>query len=169
LPVALPTADGCFQEQRCEIGDCGAVSHRQPSRVLVADGHPLIGRLLKRSLQDAGYQVAIETTAERVAATAIRERAQLAIVDADIEPSERFDVLRALRELRHERAIAIIVLCADHAPAVRQRALELGADAFLTKPWDPDKLLELADRLIGRPYPDGPSSRQRIAPTLPAA
>jgi DNA-binding response OmpR family regulator len=144
------------------------VSHRQPSRVLIADGHPLIGRLLKRSLQDAGYQVAIETTAERVATTATRERARLAIVDADIEPSKRFDVLRALRELRHERAIAIIVLCADHAPAVRQRALELGADAFLTKPWDPDKLLELADRLIGRPYPDGPN-RPLSAPRLPAA
>jgi CheY-like chemotaxis protein len=122
----------------------------EPIRVLVADDHPLIARLLTRTFEDAGYQVAVESAADRVAEAAAREQVDLAVVDANMTPCERFHALRALRspaELKGAAPPAVIALSGDDAPAMRQQALKLGADAFLAKPWDPDELLELAARL----------------------
>jgi DNA-binding response OmpR family regulator len=118
-------------------------------RVLVADDHPLIVRLLRRTFEDAGYAVAVETAANEVRQSVAREQVQLAIIDANMKPCERFHALRAVGKLDGEQRPAIIVLSGDDAPAVRQRALELGADAFMVKPWDPDDLLDVAQRLIG--------------------
>jgi len=117
-------------------------------RVLVADDHPLIVRLLRRSLEDAGCYVAVETAADRVAQAVAREQVELAIIDANMKPCDRFHALRAVRELAAERPPAIILLSGDDSVAVRQRALELGADAFLAKPWDPDELLQVVERLV---------------------
>ena len=43
----------------------------------------------------------------------------------------------------------MIVLSGHDEPAIQKLAVELGADAFLLKPWEEDELLELAAKLIG--------------------
>jgi CheY-like chemotaxis protein len=124
------------------------VSGATRGRALVADDHRLIAKLLQRSFEDAGHEVAVEMAGDRVAEAAARERPDLVVVDAHMKPSERFHALRSIvEELGGDRP-AIIVLSGNDEPAVRQRALELGADAFVLKPWEDDELLELAERLI---------------------
>ncbi len=117
-------------------------------RVLVADDHRLIASLLERTFVDAGYAVTVVMDADEVAPTAACERPQLAIVDAQMTPYERFHALRALREVDFDTPPAVIVLSGHDEPAVRQLALDLGADAFLLKPWEEDELIALAERLI---------------------
>lgn len=117
-------------------------------RVLVADDHPLIVKLLHLSFEDAGYEVAVETDGTRVAEVAVRARVELAVVDANMRPGDRFEALYALCALAPEEQPAIIVVSGDDEPVVQQRALEIGAKAFLVKPWEPDELLALAERLI---------------------
>jgi CheY-like chemotaxis protein len=117
-------------------------------RVLVADDHRLIVRLLQRSFEGAGHDVTAEMAGDRVAEAAARERPDLIVVDAHMKPAERFHALRAIVEEFGGDRPAIIVLSGNDEPAVRQRALELGADAFVLKPWEEDELLELAERLI---------------------
>ena len=119
-----------------------------PRRVLVADDHRLIASLLERTFEDAGYAVTVVMDAGEVAAAVLRERPQLAIVDAQMKPYERFHALRSLRELDLDDPPAVIVLSGHDEPAVRQLALELGADAFLLKPWEEEDLMALAERLI---------------------
>ena len=118
-------------------------------RVLIADDHRLIVKLLQRSFEDAGYDVAVEMAGDRVGAAAARERPQLVVLDAHMKPCERFHALHELAGIDLDERPAIIVLSGNDEPAVRQRALELGADAFVLKPWEEDELLELAARLIG--------------------
>ena len=118
------------------------------ARVLVADDHRLIVKLLQRSFEDAGHEVAVEMAGDRVAEAAARERPELAVVDAHMKPAERFFALRSLVDLPDGERPAIIVLSGSDEPGVRQRALDLGADAFVLKPWEEDELLELAERLI---------------------
>jgi CheY-like chemotaxis protein len=120
------------------------------ARVLVADDYPLIASLLRQTFEDAGCEVVVETAADRVAEVAARERPDLAIVDAHMQPCERFHALQELHDLDGERHLAIIVISGDDEPALRRRAIELGADAFLAKPWDHDELLDLAERLTAR-------------------
>ena len=116
-------------------------------RVLVADDHRLIASLLERTFDDAGYVVTVVMDAGQVAEAAVRDRPQLAVLDAQMKPYERFHALRSLRELELEPAPAVIVLSGHDEPAVRQVALELGADAFLLKPWEEDELMALAQSL----------------------
>jgi CheY-like chemotaxis protein len=124
------------------------VSGAECGRVLVADDHRLIVKLLQRSFEDAGHEVTVEMAGDRVAETAARERPDLVVVDAHMKPVERFTALRSIvAEFGADRP-AIIVLSGNDEPAVRDRALELGADAFVLKPWEEDELLELAERLI---------------------
>jgi DNA-binding response OmpR family regulator len=124
------------------------VTDNSGSRVLVADDHPLIVSLLRRTFEEAGYHVAVEMAADRVAEAATNGRPDLAVVDAQMGPFDIFHALNSLGDLDDECRPAIIVLSGDDEPSVRRRALELGAAAFLLKPWDPDELLELGDRLI---------------------
>ena len=116
-------------------------------RVLVADDHRLIASLLERTFDDAGYAVTVVMDAGQVAEAALRDRPELAVLDAQMKPYERFHALRSLRELELEHPPAIIVLSGHDEPAVRQVALELGADAFLLKPWEEDELMALAQSL----------------------
>src|SRR5512135_2340877 len=67
-----------------------AVTALPPRRVLVADDHRLIASLLERTFEDAGYAVTVVMDAGEVAAAVLRERPQLAIVDAQMKPYERF-------------------------------------------------------------------------------
>ncbi len=113
-------------------------------RVLVADDHELIVRLLRRTFEEAGHDVMVERAADAVAPAVTREPVDVAVVDANMKPCERFHALRALQALGDSRPRGVIVLSGDDSPAMRQRALELGADAFMVKPWEPDELLELA-------------------------
>jgi DNA-binding response OmpR family regulator len=126
------------------------VSGGSGGRVLVADDHRLIATLLQRTFEEAGYEVAVVMDADQVAEVAAQERPQLAVIDAQMKPYERFHALRSLRSLPDlETQPAVIVLSGNDEPVVRQLALELGADAFLLKPWEEDELLALAARLTG--------------------
>jgi DNA-binding response OmpR family regulator len=116
-------------------------------RVLVADDHRLIASLLERTFDYAGYAVTVVMDAGQVAEAAVRDRPQLAVLDAQMKPYERFYALRSLRELELDPVPAVIVLSGHDEPAVRQVALELGADAFLIKPWEEDELIALAQSL----------------------
>ena len=127
-------------------------------RVLVADDHRLIARLLQRSFEDAGHEVTVEMAGDRVADAAARDRPDLVVVDAHMKPAERFHALRSIVEDFGGDRPAIIVLSGNDEPAVRQRALELGADAFVLKPWEEDELLELAERLIEERRATGPEA-----------
>ncbi len=119
-------------------------------QVLIADDHRLIASLLERTFTEAGYEVTVVMDAAEVAEAAARTQPQLAVLDAQMKPYERFHALRSLRELELERPPAVIVLSGHDEPAVRQVALELGADAFLLKPWEEDELMALAQTLTAR-------------------
>jgi DNA-binding response OmpR family regulator len=123
------------------------VSGVPPTRVLVADDHRLIATLLQRTFENAGYDVTVVMDAGEVAAAVERDRPSLAVIDAQMKPYERFHALRAVRALELDAPPAVIALSGHDESAVRTVAVELGADAFMLKPWEEDELLELAAKL----------------------
>ncbi|MGH2833360.1 MAG: response regulator [Solirubrobacteraceae bacterium] len=121
-----------------------------PPRVLVADDHHMILDLLVSHLESAGYEVLTENSPERVLETVIRERPQLAVLDAQMPPRERFFALREVATLKPPERPAVIVLSGHDDPAICQLALSLGADGFLVKPWDREELCSMSEQLMGR-------------------
>ena len=66
-------------------------------------------------------------------------------------PSEAEKLLRGMRERKAARAPVAVALSTDHTPASRRRARDAGFDAYLARPFDPDRLVVTIRTLLGRP------------------
>jgi len=73
---------------------------------------------------------------------------QLALLDVQMNPRDRFFTLRELAALADEERPAVIAISGHNEPAIRTLAFQLGADHFLLKPWDCDELRRVTDALI---------------------
>jgi two-component system KDP operon response regulator KdpE len=127
--------------------------------VLVCDDEPQILRALRVILRDAGYEVATAATAhEALDAVAVRPPAA-AILDLVLPDGDGVEVCRSIRGWSE---MPIIVLSAVGEEAEKVRALEAGADDYVTKPFGAGELvarLKAALRRAGTAAPDDPVLR----------
>ena len=118
-------------------------------RILVCDDEPQILRALKVVLREAGFEpVPAETVEEALDLAAVRPP-DAAIVDLVLPDGDGIDVLRGLREWSQ---MPVLVLSAVGDEAAKVRALDAGADDYVTKPFGPRELiarLEAALRRVG--------------------
>jgi two-component system, OmpR family, KDP operon response regulator KdpE len=106
--------------------------------VLVCDDEPQILRALKVVLREAGFEaIGAETAKEALDAAAVR-RPEAAIVDLVLPDGDGVDVCAQLRSWSE---MPILVLSAVGEEAEKVRALEAGADDYVTKPFGPKELV----------------------------
>lgn len=110
--------------------------------ILVADDEPHIGRIIQLKLERAPYDVTLVTDG-RMALGHLATDAPIDLVLLDIMMPyvSGLDVLAELKQMSHRASTPVIILTAKGQDADRERALELGATDFLTKPFSPNKLL----------------------------
>lgn len=113
-----------------------------PLRVLVVDDEPPIRRFLRTSLSAEGYQVTEAEDGKSALAILKRNAMDLLVLDLGLPGMDGFEVIRALRESRS--TIPIIVLSVRTDEAGKVRALDMGADDYVTKPFGMDELLARA-------------------------
>ncbi|MBS0452232.1 MAG: two-component system response regulator OmpR [Proteobacteria bacterium] len=118
------------------------------ARILIADDEADIRALLQRYLGDQGYAVrTVESTATLDKLLA-RERFDVLVLDV-MMPGE--DGLAACRRLRAQgETIPIVMLTARGDPLDRIIGLEMGADDYLPKPFNPRELLARIQALVRR-------------------
>jgi two-component system, OmpR family, KDP operon response regulator KdpE len=120
-------------------------------RVLVCDDEPQILRALRVILRDAGFDVATAASAaEALEATAIRAP-DAAIVDLVLPDRDGVDVTRSIREWSE---MPILVLSAVGEEAEKIRALDAGADDYVTKPFGPGELVARLNAALRRSAAD---------------
>jgi len=128
----------------------GGVQEAPRPRVLVVDDEPQIVRALKVVLREAGFEaVAAETGSEALDAAAVRPP-EAAIVDLVLPDTDGIELTRRLREWSE---MPILVLSAIGEENEKVRALEAGADDYVTKPFGARELvarLQAALRRAGR-------------------
>ncbi len=128
-----------------------------PPRVLVVDDEPQIVRALKVVLREAGFEaVPAETSSQALDIAAVRPP-EAAIVDLVLPDGDGVEVTRRLREWSE---MPILVLSAVGEEEQKVRALEAGADDYITKPFGTRELvarLQAALRRAGRATEDEPS------------
>jgi two-component system KDP operon response regulator KdpE len=106
--------------------------------VLVVDDEPQIVRALKVLLRDAGFAALPAGGVEEALDLAALHGPEAAIVDLMLPDGSGVDVCRGLREWTQ---IPILVLSAVDEESEKVRALEAGADDYVTKPFGPGELL----------------------------
>ena len=108
------------------------------TRVLICDDEPQILRALRVILGDAGFEVVPAlTAAEALDAVAVRPP-DAAIIDLVLPDGDGVDVCRSIREWSE---MPILVLSAVGDEREKVRALDAGADDYVTKPFGPDELV----------------------------
>jgi two-component system KDP operon response regulator KdpE len=117
------------------------------ARVLVCDDDSQILRALRVVLRDAGYEVVPATTGEEALDRAAVRPPQAAIIDLMLPGIDGVEVCRRLREWSD---MPVIVLSAVDEDAEKVRALRMGADDYVTKPFSPDELVARLEAALRR-------------------
>ncbi len=116
-------------------------------RVLVCDDEIQILRALRVVLKDAGFEVVATATAEEALDTASVHPPQAAIIDLVLPDGDGVDVCARLREWSD---MPILVLSAVGDEAEKVRALNAGADDYVTKPFNPGELVARLNAVLRR-------------------
>ncbi len=118
--------------------------------MLVADDEPHIGRIIKMKLEQGPFTVTLAYDG-REALDALEHESDISLVLLDLMMPHLsgLDVLAAMRADERWRNLPCIILTAAGQEQQHQRAMELGATDFLTKPFSPKKLYARAAELVG--------------------
>ena len=122
----------------------------KPPRVLVVDDEPQIVRALKVVLREAGFEAVAAETASQALDLAAVHRPDAAIVDLVLPDGDGVEVTRTLREWS---AMPILVLSAVGEEEQKVRALEAGADDYITKPFGARELVARLQAALRRTAP----------------
>jgi DNA-binding response OmpR family regulator len=131
--------------------------------VLVADDEPHIGRIIKMKLEQGPFRVTLAYDG-REAMEILDKDDDIGLVVLDLMMPHRsgLDVLGAMRASARWQNIPCIILTAAGQEEQHTRAMQLGATAFLTKPFSPKKLYARVAELSGlEPSEDAPRNGAR--------
>ena len=119
--------------------------------ILIADDEPHIRLLIEQSLEDlADEGVEIATVGDGQAAldTIKARRPQLVVLDAMMPKLNGFEVCQTIKRELAMDDVYVIILTAKGQEYDRQHGAEVGADLYMTKPFDPDELLARAREVV---------------------
>jgi DNA-binding response OmpR family regulator len=115
-------------------------------KVLIVDDEPDILLMLRVNLEAEGYETALAADGETALRRIADERPDLVLLDVMMPVMDGWGVLETLaRDVYSHR---IIVVSAKSSERDMVRALELGASAYVSKPFDPDELIALVGRVL---------------------
>lgn len=120
--------------------------------VLLADDSLSVRRLAQHLLQSSGYRV--ETAEDGLQALHTLENGEepaLLIADIEMPDMDGLELLRRLRATERFQRLPVVMLTAHSAGPVSHQAIDLGAQAFLTKPYAPNELLAVVRRFVQAP------------------
>lgn len=123
--------------------------------IMLVDDDTLLRRSLAFSLEQAGYRVSTAANAEDALALARHDRPDLVLLDIGLPGMDGLD---ALRHFETQTQAPIIFLTARRRELDEILGLKLGAEDYVTKPFDPDVLLARIEVVLRRakasPAPD---------------
>lgn len=131
-----------------------AVQHK---RILVVDDDEPIVRLLERYLTSAGFDIHSETRGVRALRYAVANKPDLVILDLRLPDVHGLEVCERLRTLYQSWMVPIMMLTGMDSSQDRERGLSSGANAYVTKPFEPAALLSVIETLLSKIDPEAPA------------
>ena len=123
---------------------------RERKRVLITDDEPITRMLVKLLLEREHFEVLEATNGRDAVEIATRERPDLLLIDLNMPEMDGYEAIGNLRKDLGMATLPIIVLTSEDGPGVEHRVLELGADDYIVKPFDPSILLSRVNAVFRR-------------------
>src|ERR1700758_2310915 len=124
---------------------------KNPSKILVVDDDPRLRDLLRRYLGEQGFNVYVAENAPSMNKLWVRERFDLLVLDLMLPGEDGLSICRRLRGSNDRTPI--IMLTAKGEDVDRIVGLEMGADDYLPKPFNPRELLARINAIFRRKAP----------------
>ena len=121
-------------------------------KILICDDEAHIRRLIEQSLEELeeeGVEILTTADGEEAIATIREARPRLIILDVMMPKLNGFDVCAMVKGDESLRSAYVILLTAKGQEHDRHHGNEVGADRYMTKPFDPDELLAAARDILG--------------------
>ena len=131
-------------------GDAAAAKAKGRHRVLVTDDEPITRMLVKLLLEREQFEVLEAANGRDAVEIAIRERPDLLMIDLNMPEMDGYEAIARVRREMSLAMMPILVLTSEEGPGVERRVLELGADDYIIKPFDPEVLLSRVNAVFRR-------------------
>lgn len=118
--------------------------------VAIDDTHSTL-TVLRVALEAHGATFHSAVTAAGGIALCEKESPDLVMLDIGLPDKEGLNILRQLKRIDKKRNLPIIMLTANTDPAAREQADAMGADAYITKPFVMEELIDAVYRLLHIP------------------
>jgi two-component system alkaline phosphatase synthesis response regulator PhoP len=123
-----------------------------PKKILIVDDEPHIRALLEQTLEDfedKGVELLTASDGLKAWEIAQEELPNLIILDVMMPHMSGYEVCERIKAEPMLNGTYVIMLTAKGQEIDRQRGEEVGADEYITKPFDPDYLIERAEAILG--------------------
>ena len=120
-------------------------------KILIADDEPHIRLLLEQTLEeleDEGVELLMAKNGEEALDKIKTEVPQLVFLDVMMPKMNGFDVCKIIKKELQLQGIYIIMLTAKGQEFDKKKGIEVGADLYMTKPFDPDEVLDKSLQII---------------------
>jgi CheY-like chemotaxis protein len=118
-------------------------------RILIVEDDKKIVTALSVRLKAAGYETVAAFDAALAMGQALKSQPDLVLLDISMPGGNGFTVAERLQNSLVTAGTPFIFLTASKQPALRQKAMDLGAAGFFEKPYDADKLLAAIQKALG--------------------
>ena len=127
-------------------------------RILIVEDNPQNMRLIEMTLRAKGYTLLMATDGEEALDMAMRERPDLIIMDMQLPKVNGLKVTRKLRNTPAFSHTPIIAITAYAMKGDKERVIESGCDAYLSKPINTRELPEMIAEMLLQRQKDNPNT-----------
>jgi CheY-like chemotaxis protein len=120
--------------------------------ILIADDEAHIRILMEQTLEeleDQGVELLIATNGAEALEIIQTQKPDLVFLDVMMPKMNGFEVCQTVKQNVETRSIHVIMLTAKGQEFDQQKGKEVGADLYMTKPFDPDEIVEKALEVLG--------------------
>jgi len=118
------------------------------AKVLIVDDEKSIRSILKFQLAKAGHTSIDAVDGEEALLLVKSEKPELIFLDILLPRKDGWQVCKQLKSDPETRTIPVVLLTGSREKFAELRGWECGADEYLTKPWEPQQLHALSERLL---------------------
>ncbi len=121
-------------------------------KILIVDDEPHVRLLIEQTLEeleDEGVELLFAENVEVALEIIKTEKPQLVFFDVMMPKMNGFDVCNWVKHKLGFEDVYIVMLTAKGQEFDRQKSIEVGADMYTTKPFDPDEILKKSQEVLG--------------------
>ncbi len=116
---------------------------------LVVDDSLVIRKMVSMALKSAGFEVEVAVDGKDALEKAKAQAFTVVITDLNMPIMDGLELIRGLREVASYKFTPIIFLTTETDVSRREEAREAGATAWVQKPFQPEKILSVVNRIAG--------------------